>query len=256
MHDVVVDSLQEYGDGDVCDLEAGRWLEGYAEGRRALHAHLRVRTARSGVSGDYCALFNRTPIDFNVRGAHGYREPKGNALRHQERQMGQPMLVNVRKLIENPEGVHGGEAIPSLVRLQVLNDCLRSFGNVLDSVWSGAAVEPIRMSEKDRELYSPYHGVGHGAPLVSFGQFIDEIVEASSEVVEAVPSYERKCGGRLPNVVDFNELLSALKVELGTNTIRVFFDPSSDFSLQAIQVVTRSIQAEPMIGLVDHASEG
>jgi hypothetical protein len=70
--------------------------------------------------------------------------------------------------------------------------------------------------------------------------------------VETVPDDEAEPSGWGLNVFDPDELLTALKVEIGDDTHRVFFLPFSDFRFQAVQVLDCPIQSELMIGLVDH----
>ena len=78
--------------------------------------------------------------------------------------------------------------------------------------------------------------------MVREGEFVGEIVEGGTEVVKAVANDEPEFGGRL--LLDFgpDEILAALRIELGPKSVRAFFDPSTDIGLQALQVVERPLQ--------------
>ena len=157
------------------------------------------------------------------------------------------MFVSVGELVEGCKTY----ALPSLVRLQVLDDSLRGWVDAPDHVF-GFARELLHTTEEG-EGCTTSNIAGQAAPVVREGEFVGEIVEGGTEVVKAVANDEPEFGGRLLKDFGPGEILAALRIELGPKSVRAFFDPSSDFGFQALQVVERPLQPEFVAeGLTGH----
>jgi hypothetical protein len=133
----VPDQRRDCGSGyvslDVCEGAGhsepvgeirGTLSEDYAEGRRSLHAHFRVGSERDIKFRDYCATVKRFCGDFGCLKGSCMCRNKGDLMRCGYRQMRQPVLVAVRKLSEPPQAAGGYRKVPSVVRLQPLDDFL------------------------------------------------------------------------------------------------------------------------------------
>ena len=110
------------------------------------------------------------------------------------------VLIHVAEIVDEPQ--NRLSVIPTVVRLQTLNDCLRSvgcalkpslFGNcVMESLWRGTDGE---------------HIVFTGSVFRGKHKFPYQIVEGGSEILETIakndwnPSRDRPTSGELPNVL-------------------------------------------------------
>jgi hypothetical protein len=238
-NDAPVDIPQHGGDGEPWYLFWDSLAEAYAEGGLEIHLHFRAGTVEGGVAGDWCAVFNRTPaheFDFVEHVVAGGDEAKG--LGRKEDNMGQPVLIHVVKLVEPPKGVGLGGPIRSRVRLQALDDCLRTWVDAPKHVVEFARI----LLDKDGKRGSTLDFARDRTPLKGDGEFEDEIVKGASEVMEAVSNDEAKFGGR--RVEHFNpyDLLAAINIGFGPIAVRAFFEPSVRFGFKAVQVVERSLE--------------
>jgi hypothetical protein len=154
--------------------------------------------------------------------------------------MGEAMLVQIRKSVELPEGSSRVLLLPSEVRLQLLDDCLRVWMDAPDHLPAFTRLEGFRSEDGEGQRFGTIFGQGIN-PGVSGGEFVDEIVEGGMEVVEAITNDEAKSGGRVLEDFEINTLLSALRVEFGDVTVRVFFDPSANIGVEALQVLPRPL---------------
>lgn len=137
--------------------------------------------------------------------------------------MGQPVLVDVEKLVELPEGIVG-ELLPSVVRLQLLDSCLRSWVDTSDFVTAFARLHfPVT---KDGELQQTRSVVRQGIDAnVGDGKLVDQIVEGRTEVVEAVPDNQAQfVSGRRVEHFDPEEFLAAIiyrvRTKFGTGILQ------------------------------------
>ena len=222
-------------------------VEAYAEGRLEIHVHFRFReNGGPRASSYYCAVFKRASGPFDGAGRHHdvSRTPMGRALDQEEGQMGQPMLIEVRKLVEHPEGVRC-EVIPSLVRLQPLDVCLREWVDATDlrstsrlkQSRSGSGSSLLVHVPEDGELGTLGDIRGQRVPGVGDGEFEGEVVEGGTEVVKALPNDEAEQGGWRVEDFEPNNALAHLRVEFVDEFIRVsFLKPSENFVFQDLQV--------------------
>lgn len=150
------------------------------------------------------------------------------------RQMRQPVLVAVGEHAETPEGAHPSKPIPSVVRLQSLDDCL---GVGMDAPDHGLAllVEPILGSE-DGELGVVGDALGHLGSLMSEREFKGKVVQGAPEIVKAISDDGRERDGPRLDDLGPDALAAALDVRLGPHSTRIALTPDSLLRLYALQV--------------------
>ena len=213
--------------------------EEYVEGQQGVHVHLRVEPlSESGVTGrigrNLCAVFKRTQVDIDGPGQVGR---VGNVSPCADSHLGnvrRSMLVHVGKLVQHPEGVRR-ELIPSIVRLQSLDDCLRSWVDAPDFV-ATFPHQPVLVA-KDGKLRPPIEGVGQGAAsVVRDREFVGEVVERGAEVVETVADDEAELWRDWIGESDVHELLAALTVDMTVVSVRVSVSPLTNLRLKTVQV--------------------
>lgn len=241
---VKMDMSQPIGDREASELLWGSLAESYAEGGCEIHVHFRAGLVNGGVAGDWCAIFNRKVdwLDFVGDGAFINHEGHMRNARVR-RNVRQTVLVLVGKPVELPEGIVDGTLLPSIVRLQPLDDCFR--------VWSDApkhAVEffqvTVATGGEDRKSRISLDALGYPPLFVNNGEFEGEIVEGGTKVMEAVSNHEAEfVGGRWLEDFGPKELLGAISIGFTPSSVRAFFEPKIHFGFKALQVVDRP--AEP-----------
>jgi hypothetical protein len=172
----------------------GTLAEGYAEGRRTLHAHLRVGSEGNDKFRDYCAIIERVGEELGCAEVTPMRTEHSELVRRGCRQMRHPVLVAVGEDAKNPEGACRSRPVLSVVRLQTLDDCL---GVGMDASDHGLTliVKP-GPGLKDGKLEFVGDALGHLGTLVGDGEFVSKVVEGASEVVEAVSDDGGERNGR------------------------------------------------------------
>lgn len=238
----VVQSLPQYSFGPVA--VDGIWrsfAESYEEGRRLVHVHFRVYAGGSDKAGDFCATFERLQTVLAVQevvgtfggGNAGNKEGKGAG--GYNPQVGESVLVLDRKLVKYPEKATES-VIPSLVRLQFLDECLRVWVDAPDLLTTLVGSHSPVAENGELQLLSAAFGQRVDAD-VGDGEFVDEVVERGAEVVQEVPDSEREGGRYGFSQFDYEQLLAGLEVEIVDKAIRVFFKPGPDIRLEALQVL-------------------
>jgi hypothetical protein len=151
----------------------------------------------------------------------------------------QPVLVDVGKLVKLPEGIVG-EPLPSVVRLPLLDSCLRALVDTPDFV---AALPPVHCPiPKDGELQQPRPAFGQGVDLdMGKREVIDEVVEGGAQVMETVANDEPKFGGRVVEDFDPKELATDIGIGFGPSSVRALLEPSAPFRFKALQVMKRPV---------------
>lgn len=213
--------------------------EGYAEGQEGVHVHLRVETlGKSGDAGgigcNLCAVFVRAYSDTDAAGQVGRTGEVGEGTDGHLRNVRHSMFVHVGKLVELPEGVRR-ERIPSVVRLQPLDDCLRVRVDAPDSLLAGARTHGL--GAKDGEL-RVFDELGRGrVAMTGDNEIVDEIVQSGAEVVETVADDETQLCGDWLRESDVHELLAALAVDMTVVSVRLSLSPLTNLSVKSVQVM-------------------
>ncbi len=222
----------------------GRWsetpareavAESYVQGILEIHAHIRFKVRDSRVAGEFCAAFYRPEdevrptLPLALRHKLGRYRKEAVGRKHYEMQKSVP--VGPSKRAKHPEGVEK-ESIPSVIRLQSLDDCLCGGRGTPD------------LGRLFREKLVSFREYGEGEILLDLfgeqlreGEGVDEMVEGGPEIVEALAGDQAESSrGRLQEF-DPNDLLAAMFLEIDGNEVGMGFDPSSDFGFQLMHVI-------------------
>jgi hypothetical protein len=209
-HDVIVDLPQHIEDWRTA-YDWGRRREAYVQSRAEVHAHVLVWI--DGIEGV------GTPPSYLCAAFHGVSDPLQKSAHYSERDVlritGRPaepldgcgddvqhaMLVESIEFVEPPEGIVR-KRLPSVVRLQPLDDCL---GSRIDPANLAAtrAGEHLRSGAKSH-LVSVTDDREFGVLLDLIGErfskrrreFEREMVERRTEALQAVPDQEPDLVGR------------------------------------------------------------
>ena len=174
--------------------EDGTFVEGYRKEKRLFHLHCRLVVSRDRHVDfhEYCATFNYAGgpdgVAMDAGTGGDARDIKGDFVGRPCCEVDAPMLVDIRHLSKNPEGVVAEVILPSVVWLQSLDDCLRVWPDSPNliarrSVASPRAVESIRIVH-DGEFCRPI--VTETVRVPTVGDGVDEVIEARSEVIDEV----------------------------------------------------------------------
>ena len=104
-------------------------VERYAEAELEGHVHFRLASVRHRPARDFCAVFRKgrqlERAEVVSQARRGGCLPVGDAPNRGPHNVQEAVFVGVVELVEEPEGMElGALLIPSLVGLQVLDDCL------------------------------------------------------------------------------------------------------------------------------------
>lgn len=155
-----------------------------------------------------------------------------------------PVLVHSAQFVDGPEGVLP-ELVPTLVRLQLLNDDLRTGGHMPVGMDGGSEAglavrwlaSLVDVSE-DRERGSGLVFGGERGPLMCVGIALrvegkGQVVEGAAESVDGVPD---QIGPVIRNAVDPGDVCGppCLRISLFDNAVGVAVEPALDVAVQGI----------------------
>lgn len=147
------------------------------------------------------------------------------------------MLVEVRKFLQEVQEVPL-HVVAQTVRLQRLDDCLRSRRHTTEPSPSTGGSEPL-LTCRDRELEILLDS-GHEVPAAPEGsEFDNSMVNRVAEILDDISGIQGRSSGRLL-IRDYDDLFEAgLRVYLCVNSIRVLTPPPLQDILESIQVLLR-----------------
>lgn len=256
-HNEIV-SLRECGDDKVPRNYRGRVIEDYVRARTKIHFHLLAWVF--GLQAQpryYCLTFQyageeldisprpKRVDDISVEGGVEHKGQGGMANR-----MNEAVLVDVRQFPENPE-VMGAILVPSVIRLQPLDFCLRQWVNASDLAEIAPVVPNIEPAGRlplpvfipnDWELRDTLVLLANRLSLpfrIRDGEFKGEMIEDAAQILDAITDKEPEgVEGRGVDVDLYKEITGALRVRLGDgltfNLVSVVGLP-----LKLLQVVIR-----------------
>jgi hypothetical protein len=149
-------------------------LERYKEHGLELHAHF-FGDGIGNINGDTCAVSqyrgtrrvaDNLPICVDDSGPEICGVNSGQCQRS--------VFIDVRELVQDPEGMKLGVRLPGLVRLQTLDECFGLNGYATESIFSDMTFEP-RPCESDGELIA----VGWSFPVL-LHELPDDMIESRS----------------------------------------------------------------------------
>jgi hypothetical protein len=211
--------------------------EEYVEGQQGVHVHLWVEPLSDGggmgsVGCDLCAIFKRTQVDVHGSGQMGRVGKVGPHTDGNLRDVRCSMFVHVAKLVQLPKGVQR-KLIPSVVRLQSLDNCLRSWVDAPDFVTTFPR-RPFSVA-KDGELRLSIERSGQmTTSMMPNSEFVGKVVESGSEVVETVADDEAEHCGDWFGKSNVHDLLTTLPVEMTVVSVRVSFAPLANLRVKTV----------------------
>jgi hypothetical protein len=149
------------------------------------------------------------------------------------------MLVNVGKAVNEPEGV-ACTLIPSTVRLQCLDSCLRSWDHPPDFAIALAPKGVSGFADWERGFVGDFLGQ-RASPVGSDGEFIGEVVESGAEVVDVISENEGEPSGRLLENLNPDDILASVTLRFVDKAVRVALAPPTPFGVKAFQVLPRPV---------------
>jgi hypothetical protein len=223
--------------------------EAYIEGRFEIHVHARaVFSADAFVPYELCAVFKYAHGNCVLRSKNrklGNSDAKLTAGRYLDLAAGLysdchqkgTMLVDVMKLIEKPEPLEFG-GIPSVVRLQFLDDCLGSWTDIPDSALT-AFQKTITVS-KDRESGIDRLVIGE-CPRMPNSQTVDEMIQGTPKIVETIAN-DRQMGSRRGlDALKPEDIITSIRIDVVADRIWVTTGPPLNPCLEVLQVLTRPL---------------
>jgi hypothetical protein len=171
----------------------GSFFENYVGLRRDIHVHGSARVnGANGAPTKFCAVYHLRAdaldehlLDVEIVSS----DAQASELRDGE--MEQPVPINAGQLVELPQRIVG-KAIPSLMRLQLLDDCRSVWAERPDL--SPAFVVAHRPVPEDREL-DFLRDIGWQGPRMRFRQGVGQVIEGGSHDEERVSQDEREDSG-------------------------------------------------------------
>jgi hypothetical protein len=99
-------------------------LERYKHGSLSVHVHIFVDAIRL-VSQDYCAICHFSADDIDMQ----TKTLEINCVSEDGGHVQSSVLIDVCEFRENPQGVQIAERLPTMIRLQGIDECVRTCGN-------------------------------------------------------------------------------------------------------------------------------
>jgi hypothetical protein len=191
---LIVDVFQHrahYG-ADMFSL-CGSLIERYERQDLQLHWHLYAdakRTVDNGKRTDLCIVLNFVEVGLEPR--LSINDPTLRAIGSESTmysgEQHPPVLVDVAKVVNDPQ--HRLLKIPTVVRLQTLDECNRIWGHPKKPSLLGNCVLESLWRRTDGE-----HIVFVGSVLRSKHEFPHQVIEGRSEVLEEISKYHREPSG-------------------------------------------------------------
>ncbi len=162
-------------------------VERYCELGLELHAHFfNVRNA-AGINDDLCAVAqylrrDGTTDNLPVPVDHDNVLIVSSNGRQGERSV----FINVRELVQDPQRMEMGIQLPTLVRLQTLNDCLRLNGYATESIFLDMTGEPCgRVADGEHVFFD-------GGLVVGEHQLPHDVIECRPKVMQTFSDDDAK----------------------------------------------------------------
>ncbi|HWO16970.1 MAG TPA: hypothetical protein VNM89_09700 [Solirubrobacterales bacterium] len=178
-------------------------VENYLRGDVGLHIHTSLKVEFAPEMTDYCVLLYvaKDGLDASETLNTGTMHPELGADAHGGGHVDEPMLVDIRQLLQTPKG-RQWRVLPSVIRLKPLNACLCAARHSFDLVSGGTSTMPPEFRSRGvnregrgaNELFRQRIGV-------SISQGIGELVEGGAIVEDAIPNDDAQFRRRVLNVL-------------------------------------------------------
>jgi hypothetical protein len=228
----------------------------YAERRVEIHVHVSCRIGGVGcVPEHYCALFQYAfvgpdaaldPLHINVVGGFDPKVKSGPGTHYE---VDVPVLVGIAQRMDLPEGVVP-VSIPSVVRLQTLDDCLRRLTNPTGFRVERAVVDNRSIDRFSLPVLIPEDGelrfIRDILADSASGQGVCQAVERGPQVVERIADQERKRRGGETLMEDdpYAHLIRSIGIGLADDGVAFWCEPPPELDCQVLQVMNRPLQFE------------
>ena len=231
--------------------------ERYLNNREELHVHFLAPINRLRiVSNYYCLVFNKSSVHLEARGdkrhisaSAGY---ESSAARMKKGDWQQTMFVDVRQIVQLPEGMRC-VIIPSVVRLQTLDDCLGRWVYPTNLRDTGAIEHMPSRAEIPLPILIPEDGelgllryILRERDRVLRGEGISEMVKCAPEPMENLADHkgEGVDRHRTKNRNFDDEAVGLATVWLREGSASFAAHPGSKLNLQVFQLCSRPYKLE------------
>jgi len=225
-------------------------IHDYIVGQIVPHLHMRVRRRKGDPnSRDYCAIY-QWPSEECLRSSDcsSWATQSAGAYRRLD-DVKSAVLVDVTKFIKFPKGIKK-VPLPTMIRLQALDDCLRTWVNGTDfpqatlPVRSTTAVTlPVQRGNlEDRELR------GHENPSVTSlddRQMVNQVVERSPRVIQEIPENQSDTWGWFQVYAEGSgddDITTNLLLNLSLESIRVSVNVGGNFVFERLETLFRPVE--------------
>jgi hypothetical protein len=214
---------------------SGGIAEGYVGGHFDIHLHARaVLRIDEPITGDLCIVFRcvNDRLEFHqLQGATiGIVQRDFPLIDWNQQQSA--MLVDVLKFLQEPEPMRH-RCIPSVIRLQGLNDCLSRTAEKGDP--SQASRSEAILVSKNRERDLRRFLIRERAPILE-RERVRQMIEARPEIVEAITDSGGNIGWQVIKF-DPNDIVAGLSVDLFKDAVRLTATPCREILFEHLEVV-------------------
>lgn len=227
-------------------------VESYLQKRIEIHLHFLVGNLGNGAIPDYyCLTFNHCLDYLNVEEFVIKGEPwtKSGSNITDSADEQQAMLVDIREFVQHPKLV-AMNILPSLIRLQILDDCL--------SVWMHAANSSVDSSRvgmfEDGEFRFLRDICGERAARIALRESEGQMVKGPSQIMKDIANQNPKgiIGDRVGLDAYLETIRTSIRVFLIKDMVVATVRPERDLMFQIIQVTTRPLKLQNEVALDCH----
>ena len=204
--DVVNDVLEGFPRIEIIDRRS--LLEGYVSGDLMPHLHFYVSDERDIATNYFCAVYQRARGEYLPRVNH----ETGRKRRYRDRANGclndiqTAVLVDIAEVMQPPQGMTS-VVIPSMIRLQLLDDCLRVWPDAHDLVKPAPALGLPASIKSEESLLIAEDGELCTLKVTSETYMMDskrvgQVVQGRPETEQDIANQDAQAGRRSPE--DFN----------------------------------------------------
>src|SRR5208282_1627723 len=214
---------------------SGSIRDEYCKGRNKIHLHAFARVhVDTPIAGDFCLLLNAAVKGPFKKFLSSPARDRRNSTPTRGNRYEQPsVLVDVLQLLKNPERMRGG-VIPSMIRLQSIDDCLRFSADMLDFPHS-STLEPKLAAENRKGDLNRFR-IRQGKPVLK-SKRMNQMIKGRTEIVETISKDLRNNRWRRTNKFTADDIIASIRVDLIGDRVRATFNPLIALRPQQIQVI-------------------
>jgi hypothetical protein len=230
--DVQPDSFKQIDDfSSLC----GPIVDGYINNRLSIHLHAcAVLGTDDSITCEFCIRYAQiSTAELDILDTAEGRKCCIDAMLRAHGKQESAMLIDILELLKQPKPVRYC-CIPSVIRLQALDNCLNHRGDISDSAKS-AAIEPIGRFKDGK------HGLSRlfirQRSLVRNGEVIDQMIQRTPEIMEAVTDQLSNQTWRLVDSIKPNDIISSFRIDFVRDNVRVSQLPTGNLIYKRLQVL-------------------